>query len=64
MAQIIIRHPKTGHEIGIESGDFKRRKLGEGKDGKPVSYEDAGYRVVSHMDGSPFEQPAPKPEND
>jgi len=57
MPLVIIRHPKTGQEFGIESGDFKRRKLAQDKDGNQISYEEAGYRIVSHMDGSPFEQP-------
>lgn len=57
MAQVIIRHPKTDHEVGIELRDFKHRKLAQDKDGNPVSYEEAGYRIVSHADGSPYEQP-------
>lgn len=57
MALVIIRHPKTDHEVGIEHSDFRRRKLAQDKDGNPISYEEAGYRIVSHMDGSPYEQP-------
>ena len=63
MAEVIIRHPKTGHEVGIELSDFRRRKLAQDKDGNPVSYEEAGYRVASYMDGSPYEQPAPKTDS-
>ena len=57
MVSVIIRHPKTDHEVGIELRDFRTRKLAQDKNGKPISYEAAGYRVVSHMDGSPVEQP-------
>ncbi len=60
MASVIIRHPRTGHEVGIESGDFKRRKLIKDKDGEDSTYEAAGYRIVSYADGSPYEQPAPQ----
>jgi hypothetical protein len=62
MPKIIIRHPRTGHEVGIEAADFRRRKLAQDKNGKPVTYEEAGYRIVSQMDGSPYQQPAPKAE--
>ena len=57
MTQVIIRHPRTDHEVGIDSADFKRRKLAADKDGNPVTYEEAGYRIVSLADGSPYEQP-------
>ncbi len=62
MARVIIRHPKTGHEVGIDSADFRRRKLVKDKAGNDVTYEEAGYRIVSHMDGTPYQQPAPKAE--
>jgi hypothetical protein len=58
MARVIIRHPRTEHEVGIESGDFRRRKLAQDKDGNPISYEEAGYRIVSYADGQPYQQPA------
>jgi len=57
MPEVIIRHPKTGHEVGIELRDFKHRKLVKDKDGNDVSYEDAGYRVISYGDGSHYEPP-------
>lgn len=44
MPQVIIRHPKTGAEYGIQLADFRRRE--------------AGFRIVSLADGSPYEQPA------
>ena len=61
MASVIIRHPKTGHEVGVELADFHHRKLTKDKDGEPVSYEEAGYKVVSYMDGSEYK--APKAEH-
>ena len=57
MPKVIIRNPRTDHEVGIDSADFKRRKLAQDKDGNPVTYEEAGYRIISLADGSPYEQP-------
>lgn len=62
MASVIIRHPKTGHEVGVELRDFRTRKLAQDKDGEPQTYEEAGYRIVSMMDGSPYEQPKSEPK--
>jgi hypothetical protein len=64
--KVIVRHPKTDHEVGIELSDFHHRKLAHDKDGQPASYEEAGYRIVSLMDGSPYQQPkahTPKAES-
>lgn len=58
--KVLIRHPKTGAEYQIESGDFRRRKLFAEPDGNVKTYEEAGFRIVSYADGSPYQQPAPK----
>lgn len=57
MASVIIRHPRTQHEVGIELRDFRTRKLIKDKDGNNTTYEAAGYRIVSLADGSPYQQP-------
>lgn len=60
--KVLIRHPKTGHEYQIESGDFRRRKLHRAADGSLQTYEAAGFRIVSYADGSAYQPPAPKAE--
>lgn len=62
MPKILIRHPRTEAEYQIESGDFRRRKLHMAADGTLQTYEEAGFRVVSYADGSPYQAPAPKAE--
>lgn len=57
MPEVIIRHPKTGREYGIQSADFKRRKAFAEPDGSLKTYEEAGFRIVSLADGQPYEQP-------
>lgn len=64
MANVIVRHPKTGAEYGIERADFKRRKLFfDPVKQELVSYADAGFEIVTNIDGTELEQPAePKSE--
>lgn len=57
MPQVIIRHPKSGREYGIDSADFRRRKAFADDDGSIKSYADAGFRIVSLADGSPYTGP-------
>lgn len=57
MKRVIIRHPRTGHEYAILPQDFRRRKLAQDKDGKPATYEEVGYRIVSYVSGEPYVQP-------
>jgi len=58
VAEVIIRHPKTGQEYGIQLADFRRRKAFAEDDGTVKTYEEAGFRIVSYADGSPYEPPA------
>lgn len=58
MPEVIITHPKTGESYGIQSGDFRRGKHYRTPDGEMVTYEEAGFKIVSQMDGSPYEPPA------
>lgn len=63
MPRVIIRHPKDGREYGIDSADFKRRKLTENPEtGEPMTLEAAGFEIVSMADGSPYEPPASRGE--
>lgn len=62
MPQVIIRRGDDGMELGIDSADFRRGKHFEKTDGTRVTYEEAGFRIVSHQDGRPFEQPKSKAE--
>lgn len=57
MAQIVIRHPKTDQEYEIDSLDFRRGKHYLNAKGERQTYEEAGFRIVSLADGSPYEQP-------
>ena len=60
--KVLIRHPKTGHEYQIEAASFRRRKAFAEPDGSLKTYADAGFRIVSYADGSPYQPPAPKAE--
>jgi hypothetical protein len=60
--QVIIRNPKTEVEYEIDSADFRRGKHFQKLDGTRVTYEEAGFRIVSLADGSPYEQPTSKAE--
>jgi hypothetical protein len=56
--QVLIRHPKTGEEYGIDSSDFRRgHHYEDPKSGDRVSYADAGFRIVSLADGSEYTGP-------
>lgn len=57
MPEVIIRHPRTGEEYGIQSGDFRRGKHYRNAKGESQTYEEAGFRIVSLADGQPYEQP-------
>jgi hypothetical protein len=61
MPEVIIRHPKTGQEYGIDSADFRRGKHFQKLDGTRVTYEEAGFRIVSQADGSPYTGPLNDP---
>jgi hypothetical protein len=57
--EVIVRHPKTDAEYGIDSADFRRGKHAvDPKTGELVTYEEAGYRIVSQMDGQPYHAPS------
>lgn len=64
MPEVIIRHPRTGAEYGIQSGDFKRGKHFLNDKGEYVTFEDAGFRIVSLADGSPYEAPAERAQGE
>jgi hypothetical protein len=56
--RVIIRHPKTEREYAILPADFRRRRAFAEPDGSVVTYEQAGFRIVSYEDGSPYQPPA------
>lgn len=59
MAEVIIEHPKTGESYAIQMSDFRRGKhYRDPKSGDMVTYEDAGFRVISMGDGSEYHPPA------
>lgn len=55
--KVLIRHPKTGTEYQIQAADFRRRKLFAEPDGSIKTYEEAGFRIISYADGSPYQPP-------
>lgn len=55
--EVIVRHPRSGQEYGIQAADFRRGKHYRQVDGTMVSYADAGFRIVSLGDGQPYEGP-------
>jgi hypothetical protein len=60
--QVIIRHPKTGQEYGIDSADFRRGKHYQSQpDGEMQTYAEAGFRIVSLADGQPYDGPLNEP---
>lgn len=60
--QVLIRHPRTDEEYEIASGDFRRGKHYLARpDGEAQTYADAGFRIVSLADGSPYEGPLNEP---
>lgn len=65
MPEVIIRHPRTGEEYGIDSADFRRGKhyhrVVDGQVQPGQSYADAGFRIVSLADGQPYTGPLNEP---
>lgn len=61
MPEVIIRHPRSGEEYGIDSADFRRGHHYQKSDGSRVSYADAGFRIVSLADGQPYTGPLNEP---
>lgn len=61
MPEVIIRHPRSGQEYGIQSGDFRSGKHFLNDQGERQTYADAGFRIVSLADGSPYEGPLNTP---
>lgn len=63
--QVIIRHPKTDEQYEIDSSDFRRGKHYHQVIDLQVqpaqTYADAGFRIVSLADGSPYEGPLNEP---
>jgi hypothetical protein len=63
MAHVIVRHPKTGMEYGIERADFKRRKLYfDPVKQELMTYEAAGFEIVTNIDGTELDEPKTEPE--
>jgi hypothetical protein len=58
--EVIITHPKTGESYGIQSYDFRRGKHYQQPDGEMVSFEEAGFEIVSLGDGSTYTPPTPR----
>lgn len=61
MPQVRIRNDKTGQEYGIDSADFRRGRHYLNARGEFVSFADAGFRIVSLADGSPYTGPLGDP---
>ena len=57
MVEVIIRRERDGREYAIQSYDFRRGKHYQQPDGTWVTFEEAGFRIVSLADGQPYEQP-------
>lgn len=62
--QVIIRH-RDGREYGIESEHFRHGKhVLNPKTGEMESFADAGFRIVSLADGSPYTGPLNDPPSE
>jgi hypothetical protein len=59
--QVIIRNDKTGAEYEIDSANFRRGKHYQQPDGEMVSFEEAGFRIVSLPNGEPYDGPLNDP---
>jgi hypothetical protein len=57
--QVIIRH-RDGREYEIDSAAFRRGKHAINSKGERVTYEEAGFKIVSLADGRPYVPPAPR----
>ena len=58
MAEVIIENPKTGESYAVQTADFRRGKHYRNKHGEYETYEEAGFRIVSHGDGTEYHEPA------
>jgi hypothetical protein len=59
--QVIISNEKTGQQYEIDSADFRRGKHYQQPDGEMVSFEEAGFKVVSLPNGEPYTGPLNDP---
>lgn len=60
--QVIISNDKTGEQYEIDSADFRRGKhYLDPKSGDMVTFQDAGFKVVSLPNGEPYEGPLNDP---
>jgi hypothetical protein len=59
--QVIISNEKTGEQYEIDSADFRRGKHYQQPDGEMVSFEEAGFKVVSLPNGEPYTGPLNDP---
>lgn len=60
MAEVIIEHA-DGRQYAIQSANFRRGKhYRDPASGQASTFEEAGFRIVSNADGSPYEAPAPR----
>lgn len=63
MPEVIISNSRTGEEYAIQSGDFRRGKHYKNAKGEMVTFEEAGFRIVSLGDGQPYEAPKSQGEH-
>lgn len=61
MPQILIRHPKSGHEFEIDSADFRRGKHYRQPGADAQTYEEAGFKIVGLADGGEYTGPLTEP---
>jgi hypothetical protein len=60
--EVVIRNDKTGEEYEIDSVNFRRGKhYLDQKSGEMVSFEEAGFRIVSLPNGEPYDGPLNDP---
>lgn len=57
MPEVIIRHPRTQEEYGIDSAKFRHGKHYRRPGKEDQTYADAGFRIVSLADGQPYTGP-------
>lgn len=61
MPEVIIRNSRTGEEYGIDSAKFRHGRHYQKASGERVSYEEAGFRIVSLANGQPYTGPLNEP---
>ena len=62
MPEVIIRNPKTGEEVAIDTSNFRRGKAyRDPKSGDMMSFADAGFEIVSMPNGEPYTGPLNDP---